>query len=476
MNKSLPLLFIFLTAFLTLVLAQPLPAEEQKPHKPLPVVPEGALTRPLIDNLRGSFTLDAPARSAINAVSNNNIRSLSYNRSIVAEHNNVFSHKIETGKITSQNKSGRCWLFAALNLLRPRMMKKYHVDNFEFSQNYLFFWDKMEKANLFLETIIATRDLNIKDKKLRFFLSDPFADGGQWNYAVALIKKYGLVPRQVMEETANTSDSSVMDSAISTILRKDAAALRKHHTDGKSVQDLRAMKEAMLRDIYRMLAICLGVPPSRFELRYEDKNKKASAPRPFTPLEFYEKEVAVNLDDYFCLYSSPTWKYNCHYMIDMDRNMVDKPNISFVNLQMQDFKAVTLASLLGNEPVWFGADVDKDVDRATGIMAKNLYDYSDLFGVDFSFSKEERILYGEATVGHAMVFAGVDIVNGKPVKWLVENSWGKDRGNEGFFTIYDDWFDENVFQVIIQRRFLSVPVLNLFKTEPVALPEDDPLR
>jgi bleomycin hydrolase len=451
-------------------------AGELKSIKPLPISPEGALTPELRSRIQESLPVDNHTRACTNAVTNNRIGTLVVNRELVTHHNNLYSNKIDTGKMTNQKVSGRCWLFASLNMMRQPMLKKLNVDSFEFSENYLMFWDKLEKANFFLEAIIASSGFDLKDKRVVQLLKEPWEDGGQWNFTVALVKKYGLVPKQAMEETFHSSETAGMDRIVSTLLRKDASILRKMHKEGKNEKDLRKKKETMLTEVYRILTYCLGTPPVQFEFRYEDKTKKASTPKIYTPLEFYQKEVATAFDDFVCFYSCPAWPYNRLYQIDLDRDIVEKPNMTFINVDIEELKAMALKSLLGGDPVWFGCDSGKDMDRETGIMSRHIFDFDSLFGIDFSMTKEERILYHETAPTHAMVFLGVDILNGKPRKWLVENSWGKDRGNDGYFAAYDDWFNEFIYQAIINKKYIPAATLDLLKTEPTVLPEDDQMR
>lgn len=437
---------------------------------------EVAISDKMISKLRASFKMDGHTKALMNAVTNAKIEALALNREIIAGHNTFFSNRIEAGKVTNQNKSGRCWLFAALNTLRPRLIKKYNLEDFEFSENYLFFWDKIEKSNLFLEAIILTKELKHSNNRVRFLFKEPFADGGQWNFAVALIEKYGLVPRYAMDETANTIESKAMDSVMSSLLRHYAIVLRKMHSEGKSEADLRKRKGEMLEEIFRVLVICLGMPPSVFEFIYEDKNKRTSVPETFTPLDFYKREVGGDLNNYVCFYNDPSKEYNRLYQISMDRNMAEKPNITFVNLRINDIKNFVIKSLLENEPVWFGADVLKECDRELGIMAINLLDFETLFGIKLQKTKEEKILSFDSIPNHAMLFTGVDLREGKPLKWLVENSWGKEHGKEGFYTLYDDWFDEYVYEVVIRNKFVPKKTMDLFKAKPEILPEDDCMR
>lgn len=475
MKRILLVLFILSVLFLT---ANPAAAAspEVRSIQPLVLSKDGALTPGLIDSIRRLLGNDPALRSARNAASANPLGDLVLNRELLSRHNNFFSNKISTGKITDQRKSARCWMFAALNILRPAMMKKYHLKSFEFSQNYLYFWDKMEKANLFLESILATADLDVRDRKVRFLLEDPIPDGGQWNYAVALIKKYGLVPRDAMQETYNSNNSAAMLRILSTKLRQGAARLRNLKQEGKTGTELIGAKEKVLSDLYRLLSIFLGNPPEKFGFRYEDKDEKTSPVRVYTPLEFFKKEVGAELGAYVCLYSNPVWPLNRLYQIDLDRNMADIPNITFANLDIKDLKTYVLAALLKNEPVWFGADVGKQVDKKSGILSEKICQYEDLLGVDLSMNKIERVLYQDTVVSHAMVFLGVDLEGGTPRKWLVENSWGEETGEKGFYTMYDDWFDQHVYEVVIRQDFLPKDVLDLLKTTPTVLPEDDPMR
>ncbi len=438
--------------------------------------PMAAITQKVREGLKESFRMDSHTRALMNAVTAAKINTLALSREIMSSHSTFFSNKIEAGKVTNQNRSGRCWLFAALNVLRPRLIKRYNLEDFEFSEIYLFFWDKMEKSNLFLESIIESKNRDLKDEKLKFILKEPFADGGQWNFVVALIEKYGLVPRYAMDETANSQDSSSMDAVMTSLLRHDAMILRNMHKEGKSEKELRKRKEEMLSEIYRVLVICLGLPPETFEFIYEDKNKKTSVPSTFSPHDFYRKEIGGDLREYVTLFNDPTREYNKLYKILLDRNMVEKPDITFINIKMHDFKQYIIKSLMDNETVWFGADVLKECDRQLGVMAANLLDYETLFGIKLQKTKEERILYYESVPDHAMVLTGVDLKDGKPVKWLVENSWGKEPGKEGFYTMYDSWFDEYVYEAVVHSRYLPGKVCDLLASKPIELAEDDVMR
>ena len=433
----------------------------------------GGLTPEMLRQLRASLTLDAGTRTVLNAVSANSAKNLALDRATATSTNSIFTNKIKTEGITDQKSSGRCWLYAGLNFLRPVASTSLNRRSFEFSQNFLFFWDKIEKANLFLESIIRTRTKPLDDRDVDWLLKNPFPDGGQWNMVLALIDKYGVVPSEVMPETESSGNTGLMNSVISTKLRKDAAELR--GMQGKSDADLQTAKTRMLAEVYRMLALHLGVPPEKFEWRSEDKDGKASDPVTYTPKEFYEKYVNIRLEDYVCLYSVPSHPFNALYHIRFDRDLFDAPNMTFANVSMETMKKLTLASVLDNNAVWFGCDVGKESDSKTGVMKRGLYDYQSLYGVDLSMTKQERVEYQESVPSHAMVITGVDLVNGKPEKWLVENSWGSKAGNNGMFTMYDSWFDEYTYAVIVHRKYLPKDVAALFTQHAVELPPWDPM-
>jgi bleomycin hydrolase len=436
---------------------------------------ERTLSIRAIRELEQSFTLDAGARALVNAVTNNDVRDLAYNRELYIKHDDLFAHKIETKGITDQESSGRCWLFAAFNIMRPAVMKRFDVSEFEFSENHLFFWDKLEKANMFLEAVIETREAGIDDRELQTLLADPIPDGGWWSYAVNLIEKYGAMPKEMMPETKNSSNTRYMNSLLNGKARDYAVELRQMASDGAVEPELRERKMEMLQVIYRILAIHLGVPPDEFEWRYEDKEGKMHADV-YTPQSFYEKAIGVNLGDYVTIFDHAAHGYDRLYRIKYCRNMPDQPDMSFINLGADRLKRYALASVLAGDPVWFAADVGKENDYKNGIMAVGMYDYESLMGVEPMLSKKDRILYRDSTPNHAMVFIGVDTKDDEPVKWLVENSWGTDRGNKGLWSMYDDWFEEYVYTIIVHKKHVSKDVLAILETEPEILPAWDPMR
>lgn len=436
---------------------------------------DSSLSADLIEQIRSSFQMDRRIRAMRNSVTNNSINELALNRDVLNGHNEVFSNKVETKGITNQKQSGRCWLFAGLNVLRPIVIEKYNLEEFEFSQNYLTFWDKMEKANTFLETIIELRDRDLRDRKLDFYLHTPLPDGGYWENVVNLIEKYGVVPKTVMSETTSSEGTALMNRVIQRKLRADAVKLRKMHDDEKGVEQMREKKKKMLADIYKMLVINLGQPPEQFDWRYEDANSIVSELKTYTPKSFYEEFVAVDLRQYVDLYNDSSRDYGNHYEVEGTKDLYDGENVHFANVDIQTLKDIALKALLDDQPVWFGADVGKDQDKEQGIMAVGLYDYESIFDVDLKMTKAQRSLYRESTVNHAMVFTAVDLKDDKPLKWKVENSWGDEKGSKGYWTLYDSWFDENVYSIIVKKKYVPEDILKIFEKKPIVLPPWDPI-
>lgn len=436
---------------------------------------EGGMTDTMIESFRKGIDLTGSERAIFNALTNTDISKLALNREIIQNRNDVFNHKIKTKGITNQKSSGRCWLFSSLNVFRPEIIEKYKMNDFEFSQNYLAFWDKMEKANTFLEYIIEFRDRDLLDRELTRVLESPIGDGGYWHYTSALIKKYGLVPKEVMPESNSSGKTSAMNKILARKLRADAVRLRNISAKGASVEQLRKTKKSMLSEIYKMLVLNLGDPPREFTYVFENRDTVVTEPQKYTPMSFYEKFTDIDLDQYVDIYNDPSREYGKYYTIRMTKEMYDQDDIRYANEPIDILKKAAMESILNDDPVLFGCDVGKDQSRDLGIMADGLYDYESVYGVDLSMTKAERSLYRESTVNHAMVFVGIDTVDGKPVKWQVENSWGDKKGNKGYWTMYDDWFDKHVYDIVIKKKYVPAEVLAVYKQEPIVLPPWDPM-
>ena len=394
-----------------------------------------------------------------------------------AENVSVFSVDVTTGKVSNQKQSGRCWMFAALNTFRHKMLNDFNLKEFELSQNHTFFWDKYEKANYFYENILATANEPLTSRKVAFLLQTPQQDGGQWDMIVSIFQKYGVVPKTVMPESSNSSNSRDLNNYLNKKLRKDAVALRQLVAEGKTAEDIQTAKEAMLEDIYRFLATSLGTPPETFDFEYRDEDKNYHIDRNLTPQSFYEKYVGVDLDDYVSIINAPTADkpYNQSYTVEMLGNVVGGKEVKYLNVDMPTFKKLAIAQLEQGESVWFGCDVGQSSTRDTGIMALDAYDINDLFDIDFTMTKAERLDFGESLMTHAMVLTGVDLIDGESTKWKVENSWGEKVGTNGFFVMSDAWMDEYTYQIVVRKEFLTAEQLAAFEAEPTVLAPWDPM-
>jgi bleomycin hydrolase len=425
--------------------------------------------------LQASFQLDPANRALMNAISNNDVNKLALNRELINDNDDVFNISLDVEGITNQESTGRCWLFAALNTMRPEVKEKYNLKSFEFSEAYLFFWDKLEKANYFLETVIETRDRDIDDRELQDILEDPVPDGGWWNYAVNLIEKYGAVPKELMPETQNSSNSRWMNKTLNNLARQDAAELREMAGQGKKPVALRERKMEMMKEIYRLLVFHFGLPPQKFTWRAKDKDGHL-VEKTGTPSEFYRQVVGVDLNRFVVLCDYPSFPYGDHYQLNFCTNMPETPDMHFINVNIEKLKKYAQLSVEDSVPVWFGADVGWQMERDHGIMAAGIYDYKSLFDIQDGLNKADRIRYRGTTPNHAMIFVGADTSGGRVLKWRVENSWGSDRGNKGYWTLYDDWFDKYVFTVIIDKKYIAEEDLRLFDKKPKKIPAWDPLR
>ena len=412
------------------------------------------------------------------AVTKNGILSVSADYRSEVAMDRVFSIDIDTGKVADQKRSGRCWMFAALNTMRHSMRERLHMkDDFELSQNYTFFWDKLEKSNYFLENVLQTAELPTSDRKVAWLMQTPQQDGGQWDMLVALIQKYGVVPQTVMPETFNSSNSTEINKQLNLKLRKDAVELRELVAAKKSDADIQKAKEKMLNEIYRMLAYTFGEPPANFDFEYRDTDNNYHRIENITPQEFFKKYVGWNLDDYVSIINAPTADkpFNHMYTVEMLGNVLGGRQVRHLNLDMQTFRKVAIEQLKHGESVWFGSDVGQESDRKKGIMDTNLYHQDELFDVDFSMSKAERLDYGESMMTHAMVLTGVDLVDGQPTKWKVENSWGDKVGEKGFFVMSDDWMEEFCYQIVVNKKYLPKDLQEILKEEPTVLAPWDPM-
>ncbi len=440
--------------------------------------PEGSLSESMLRHIRQSFIKDSAGDASINLLTANSLKTLAIDRDKLVHRDKLFNFKLKDAGITNQQSSGRCWLFSALNLVSADVMTKLKLSSFQFSQPYLTFWDKMEKANLFLEQIIETAGLPLDDRKLTIILTDPFGDGGWYDYVVNLMDKYGAVPLSAMPETKHSINTGTINGLANAKLRSFATELRAMHRSKKSAQEMRTRKATMLADIYKLLVYTYGEPPTEFTFRYDSKEEKDSVStivsKQFTPMAFYEEFVKGNLPDYAMIMNNPTKAYDEVYCVEYSRNMYDKPDVSMLNLPVERFKSYCLKALLDSQPVNFACDVGADNFGDSALLVKGIYRYGDLFGMSFDLTKAQRIELRQSTPNHSMVLLGVDTVGGKPAKWLVENSWGESAGDKGYWQMDNAWFDEYVYVVVVDKKYLSKDDAKLLERKPIQLPMWDP--
>jgi bleomycin hydrolase len=423
-----------------------------------------------------------PHRALADIIAGTNVKDIALNRQRYLEHRPLVNHRIDSGSITHQKSSGRCWMFAGFNVLRPEVIRKYDLKDFEFSQNYLLFWDKLEKANVYLEEMIARAEDPLDDRRLAIVLDSPVGDGGWWSYFVDLAGKYGVIPKEVMPETHNSSSTGPMNRVLRMKLAEMGLDLRARTRDGLSRPALTEVKQAHLREIYRLLALHLGTPPASFTWRYETKKDSTGSttyPRPLTPKSFFTDIVDVDLSRYHSLFHYPGKAYDQTYQFEMSRNIYDRPDFTLLNVPIDTLKACALAALLDSAAVWFACDVGQENYGKDGIFALDIFNYAEIYGTTFDLPKQDLIRLGLITPNHAMTFVGVDTVatpaGPRATKWLVENSWGSDAGNKGMWYMYDDWFDRYMFGVIVHEKHLSPRLRELATLPPVLLPPWDPM-
>ena len=415
---------------------------------------------------------------ARNAATQVGIEAASLNREKIQHTSTAVSHRLDDWKATSQKKSGRCWLFSSLNFLRSRARESLGVKNFEFSQSYVFFWDKFERANWFLTDIIATSDEPVDGRLVQFLLGDVLGDGGQWDMAVSVYMKYGLVPKEVMPESEASTNSRPMNARLRAVLHIGALRLREAIAAGASAEEVDTLRRKILADVWKILVVCLGEPPVRFNWQWRDDEGNFHRDGELTPHEFYERHVGLDLSEYICLVDDPRPENPKGSMETVEHlgNVVGGRPIRYLNAPVEEIKRIAAAQIAAGEAVWFGADVSQPYDRGLGFFVTGIHDYDGLFDVDFSSTKLERVRSGESAMDHAMLFTGVDLDEaGQPRAWRVENSWGDEPGDSGFFTMDDQWFTDNVFEVVVPKSALPEDLAAAVDSEPIVLPAWDPM-
>lgn len=436
---------------------------------------KSAISLTKIEQMKKSFQKSTKYRALQNALSRNEVKKIALNWDRYATISHTFSHVVTNElPITAQSQSGRCWLFAALNLLRIHLARKHKLDNFEFSQSYLYFWDKLEKANYFFQSVIETAKEPFDDRLVSCLFDSGFLfqDGGQWHMATNLIHKYGLIPQSVYPDNEACLNSREFNMIMKMKLRECGIALR----ELSKAEALKA-KEQMIEEIYRMLSLHMGTPPIHFNWEFQDKSKKFHSYLDLTPHSFYKNHVKVDLRDFVCLVHSPrkSTPYHKTFTVKYLGNVIEGEPILYLNVPIKEMKEAAIKSIKDDEPVWFGCEVSKFLHKELGVMDLNLYDFDLLYDVPFCTTKEMRMNYRESQMTHAMLFTGVHLVNDKPTKWRVENSWGDKYGKKGYFLMTDDWFDEYMFEIAVHKKYLPKKLQGLLSHSPIPLEPWDPL-
>lgn len=437
----------------------------------------GGISDEMLREIKQSYQGTAADRAIRNAIGGSDIRTLALNQENMQAMDTYFSNKVESKGITNQESSGRCWLFTGLNVMRAKVIAKYGMGAFEFSQAYTFFWDQLEKSNLFLQGVIDTGSKPMDDKMVEWLFKNPLSDGGQFTGISDLVSKYGLVPKEVMPETNSSDNTTRMANLLSLKLREYGLQLRDESAKGGKVTTLEKKKTQMLGTIYRMLVLNLGVPPTEFTWTRKDTKGNPVETEMYTPMSFFKKYVNEDLtNNYVMLMNDPSREYYKTYEIDYDRHRYDGKNWTYVNLPVEEIKEMAIASIKDSIMMYFSCDVGKFLNTERGLLDMKNYDYESLMGTTFGMDKKQRIQTFASGSSHAMTLMAVDLDKaGKSKKWMVENSWGATKGYQGYLIMTDEWFNEYMFRLVVEKKFVTTKVLELLKQKPIRLPAWDPM-
>lgn len=437
---------------------------------------KGSMTQEDLGIFSQRYQANPVLQATRHAIARGGLQSAAFCQEAVRDIRHLFSLDIKTLPVSNQKATGRCWLFAALNLLRENIAGQYKLDEFELSHNYMAFWDKFEKINYFLDIVLETLD-EPTDGRIITWLMSSFQDGGQWDMFVNLARKYGVVPKQAMPETFNSEATGNLNYIINTMLRKDAAELRRLYKAGASAEKLHGRRREMVGNLYGTLCQCFGEPPKTFTWEITDKDGQFSRFSDLTPLDFYHRFVTLLLEDMVSIIHAPTRDkpFGKTFTVRFINNVVGGKPILYLNLDMPDLKELVLRQMQAGELVWFGSDVGHCGDRELGAWFSDLYDYAGILGLDLTMSKEDSLDYRHSAMNHAMVLTGVNLEDGRPDRWRIENSWGDERGKKGYYVADDGWFDAYVYQAVIDRKYLSAGQLAALEQKPIELEPWDPM-
>ncbi|MBP5710261.1 MAG: C1 family peptidase [Bacteroidales bacterium] len=437
----------------------------------------GGISPEILSKIKEANKATPETKALRNAIVTNDINKLAVNADNSTAFDAHFSNKVNSKAITDQKSSGRCWMFTGMNVLRAKAIAKHNLpSDFQFSQAYTFFYDQLEKANLFLQAVIDTREKPMDDKTVEWLFKNPIGDGGQFTGVANLIAKYGIVPKDVMPETFSSNNTSRMSNLLSLKLREYGLELRKIAAEGGDLNKLEERKVEMLQTVYRMLALTIGEPPAEFVWTQRNASDKVVSTEKYTPMSFFKKYLDIDFSKYYMIMNDPLREYYKVYEIEYDRHVYDGENWLYLNLPMEDIAEMAIASIKDSTMMYFSCDVGKFLDRDKGFLDVNNYDYGSLFGTTFNMTKKERVQTFASGSSHAMTLCAVDLdENGKPLKWMVENSWGSSYGHNGFLIMTDEWFNEYMFRLVVEEKYIPAKILKMTKQKPIMLPPWDPM-
>ena len=439
---------------------------------------DGGISKQMLQQIEKQNAPSASDRALRNALASNAIDALAKNQQNAGALDTYFNIETKKQSITNQKSSGRCWMFSGLNVLRANFAKRTDSLKVTFSQDYLFFYDQLEKANLMLQGVIDTGKKPIDDLRVQFFFHHPLNDGGTFCGVADLTEKYGLVPTEVQPETFSAENTSRMSRIIASKLREFGLELRKMVAEGKKAKDIQQRKTEMLSEVYHMLVITLGEPVKEFTYAFRDKNGKALTPaKKYTPQSFYQEVVGDKLNGTFIMVmNDPRRDYYKTYEVEYDRHTYDGHNWKYLNLPMEEIEQLAIASLKDGRKLYSSYDVGKQLDRKRGYADTENFDYASLFGTTFNMNKAERIATFDSGSTHAMTLTAVDLdAQGQPLKWKVENSWGSDSGYQGCIIMTARWFREYMFRLVVDKQYVSEKLLKDYEQKPIMVMPEDPL-
>lgn len=439
------------------------------------------MTRLSIDKINEyekEFLEDKRNIVAMNAATYNGVQKVARDVNALKDEPFAFNVDIKNGDVTNQKQSGRCWMFASMNVLRNIVIKKFNLENFELSQSYTLFWDKLERCNYYMEAVIEKANEPLEDRVMDYLMTDLLSDGGQWDMFVNIVKKYGLVPKYAYPESQTSSATVQLNKYLCKIMRKYTTELREK-VQNEGVEKARELKEEVLKDVYNVLTSTLGEIPEKFDVVLHDKDGKLIEDKGMDAHSFFDKYIGADIDDYVSLINSPTEDkpFNKTYAIKYLGNIVEGRIVKHLNLPIEELKKAAVKQLKDGYPVWFGCDVGRSsiVEDERAILDTKAVDYETLFNVDLKLSKEDALDYGYSMMTHAMTFTGVQMDGNEALRFKVENSWGEKFGYKGHFVMTSDWFDQYVYQVVVNKKYLTEKSRKDYEKEPKELKPWDPM-